>query len=96
MPQYFRYFVGKTQPMYGYWFYYMWHNVVGPFFKKFTGMISGISTLHPANLARNPMTWTRFSIAKSACLHLHYLPNPQVYVCIICIICNFALAALTA
>ena len=25
-----RYFLRKDQPMYGWWFYYMWTNVVGP------------------------------------------------------------------
>jgi len=25
-----RYFIRKDHPVYGYWFYYMWENVVGP------------------------------------------------------------------
>ena len=25
-----RYFIRSAQPVYGFWFYYMWENVVGP------------------------------------------------------------------
>ena len=80
----FRYFLRSAQPIYGFWFYYMWENVVGP-------------ALEDINPKLNPKTASEVDELLATEIGMYVCP-PQFslstsiicIICIMCIICTYA------
>ena len=70
-----RYLIRPTQPVYGFWFYYMWEKVVGP-------------ALEEINSALNPKTSDEVDRLLEAEIFMYVLlPRLSLSTSIICIIC---------
>ena len=70
-----RYFIRSAQPIYGFWFYYMWENVVGP-------------SLEDINPKLNPKTASEVDKLLATEIGMYVcLPRFSVSTRIICITC---------